>query len=109
MTPGGSRAHPPVRSFCEGSLVRWIRILAVALVARAGLLLFQYGTLSPCGMLRVEVRQHATQEGGDAALLATAVSDSVLDTLLAARYGPLTPGRCLGLVLRREPVTIVPP
>jgi hypothetical protein len=46
---------------------------------------------------------------GGAALLATAFSDSVLDTLLAARYGPLTPGRCLGLVLRREPVTIVPP
>jgi hypothetical protein len=89
--------------------VRWIRILAVALVAGAGLLLFQYGTLSPCGMLRVGARQHAAHDGGGAALLATAVSDSVLDTLLSARYGPLTPGRCLGLVLRREPVTIVPP
>jgi hypothetical protein len=92
----------------EGSLVRWIRILAVALVAGAGLLLFQYGTLSPC-MLRVEARQNAAHDGGGAALLATAISDSVLDTLLAARYGPLTPGRCLGLVLRREPVTIAPP
>jgi hypothetical protein len=93
----------------EGSLVRWIRILAVALVAGAGLLLFQYGTLSPCGMLRVEARQNAAHDGGGAALVATAISDSVLDTLLAARYGPLTPGRCLGLVLRREPVTIAPP
>jgi hypothetical protein len=93
----------------EGSLVRWIRILAVALVAGAGLLLFQYGTLSPCGMLRGEARQNAAHDGGGAALLATAISDSVLDTLLAARYGPLMPGRCLGLVLRREPVTIAPP
>jgi len=89
--------------------VRWIRILVVALVAGAGLLLFEYGTLSPCGMLRVEARQHAAQDGSGAALLTTAVSDSVLDTLLEARYGPLTPGRCLGLVLRREPVTIALP
>ena len=89
--------------------MRWIRILVVALAVGAGLLLFQYGTLSPCGMLRVEARQHAAHDGGGAALLATAVSDSVLDTLLAARYGPLTPGRCLGLVLGREPVTIAPP
>src|SRR5713226_9380450 len=95
--------------FLGGSLVRWIRILVVALVAGAGLLLFQYGTLSPCGILRVEARQHAAHDGGGAALLATAVSDSVLDTLLAARYGPLTSGRCLGLVLGREPVTIAPP
>jgi hypothetical protein len=48
-------------------------------------------------------------DGGGAALLATAISDSVLDTLLAARYGPLTPCRCFGLVLRREPVAIAPP
>jgi hypothetical protein len=60
-------------------------------------------------MLRVEARQRAVNDGGGASLLATALSDSVLDTLLAARYGPLTPGRCLGLVLRREPVTIAPP
>ena len=89
--------------------MRWIRILVVALVAGAGLLLFQYGTLSPCGMLHVEARQNAAHDGGGAALLATAISDSVLDALLTARYGPLTPGRCLGLVLRREPVTIAPP
>jgi hypothetical protein len=89
--------------------VRWIRILAVALLAATGLMLFQYGTLSPCGMLRVEARQHAAHEDGGAALLATALSDSVLDTLLGTRYGPLTPGRCLELVLRREPATIVPP
>jgi hypothetical protein len=89
--------------------VRWIRILAVVLVVGAGLLLFQYGTLSPCGMLRVEARQQAARDGGGAALLTSALSDSVIDTLLAARYGPLTPGRCLGLVLRREPVMLAPP
>jgi hypothetical protein len=69
--------------FLGESLVRWVRTLAVALVAGAALLLFQYGTLSPCGILRVEARQHAAHDGGGAGLLATAASDSVLDTLLA--------------------------
>src|SRR5258708_21007896 len=88
----------------ERSLVLWVRILAVVRLAATGLMLFQYGTLSPCGMLRVEARQQTAHEGGGGALLATALSDSLLDTLLGARYGPLTPGRCLELVLRREPV-----
>ncbi|MGO8918298.1 MAG: hypothetical protein ACLQJR_20555, partial [Stellaceae bacterium] len=86
-----------------------IRILAVVIVVGAGVLLFQYGTVSPCGMLRVEARQQATRNGGAAAALTAALSDSLIDTLLDARYGPLTPGRCLGLVLRREPVTLAPP
>lgn len=89
--------------------MRWIRVLAIVVLVGAVLLLLQYGTLSPCAILRVQARQQAAHDGGGAAMLTAALSDSVIDTLLDARYGPLTPGRCLGLVLRGEPVTIVPP
>lgn len=88
---------------------RWIGALVLVLVLGAGATLFRYGTISPCGVLRVQVREQAAREGGAQGFVAGAMSDALLDTLLAARYGPLTPGRCLALVVRGEPVGIVPP
>lgn len=86
--------------------MRLIGVLVLVLVVGAGAILFRYGTIEPCGVLRVQVREQAAREGGAQGILASAISDSVLDTLLAVRYGPLTPGRCLATVLRGERVTI---
>lgn len=87
-----------------------IKILAIVVVVGAGWLVFRYGTLAPCGILRVTVREDAATRGGADALLINAMSDSLLDTALAAQHGPLTPGRCLGIVLRNEhELTLLPP
>jgi hypothetical protein len=58
-------------------------------------------------VLRVRSKEQAAREGVPNALLAGIVSDQILDSMLAAKFGPLTPGRCLGLVLQNEP--IIPP
>lgn len=50
-----------------------------------------FGTLSPCGMLRETVRKH----DGMAAIL----PDGLVDAALAAQYGELNPGRCIGILL----------
>lgn len=83
-------------------------MFVLVLAVGAGAILFRYGTISPCGVLRVQVREQAAREGGAQGFLTSAVSDTLLDTLLAARYGPLTPGRCLAMVMRGERVAIVP-
>ena len=49
-----------------------------------------FGTLSPCGMLRETVRKH----DGMAAIL----PDGLVDAALAAQYGELNPGRCIGIL-----------
>jgi hypothetical protein len=61
----------------------------VALVAGAAYL--DYGTLSPCGALRETVRK---QDG-----LARILPDSVVDAVIEAHSGPLSPGRCLALLI----------
>lgn len=52
---------------------------------------WSFGTLSPCGMLRESVRQ---RDG-----LAAVLPDSIIDLALAAQYGPLSPGRCLTILI----------
>jgi hypothetical protein len=50
-----------------------------------------YGTLSPCGALRESVRN---QDG-----LARILPDGVVDAMIQANTGPLSPGRCLALLI----------
>jgi hypothetical protein len=59
--------------------------------------LLQYGTLDPCGIVRAKIRQEAAREGGFGGFLASALPDAVINGLLEAQYGPLSPGRCIGL------------
>lgn len=62
-----------------------------------GVILFKCGTVSPCSVLREQVRQ---QDG-----LAAALPDSLVDTLLAAQYGALNPAKCLsGIAGGERPV-----
>ncbi len=88
---------------------RFIGVAVLVLLLAAGAILFRYGTLEPCGVLRVEAREQAAREGGAQGFITSAISDNLLETLLAARYGPLTPGRCLAMVLRGERIAIGPP
>jgi hypothetical protein len=57
-----------------------------------------FGTLSPCGVLRETVRQ---RDG-----LAAILPDSLIDMDIAAQHGPLSQGRCLDLLLAQKPVLL---
>lgn len=61
-----------------------------------------FGTLSPCGVLRENVRKH----DGMAAIL----PDGLVDAFLADRYGALSPGRCISILLNGNsaPVAAAP-
>jgi hypothetical protein len=74
-----------------GSTLKTIGILAVLVAIPVYL---NFGTLSPCGMLRQTVRK---QDG-----LASVLPDSIIDVFLASQYGELTPGRCIRLLLNYE-------
>jgi hypothetical protein len=55
---------------------------------------FIFGTLSPCTVLRDTARRF----DGLAALL----SDDTLDQIIEAKYGPLSPRRCVGIMVSNQ-------
>jgi hypothetical protein len=55
-------------------------IVAVALAAT-------FGTLDPCGMLRESERKQD--------ILAAILPNAIVDAAMVAKYGSLTPGRCI--------------
>ena len=65
-------------------------VLGVAALA-AVLVYWNFGTISPCGVLREAVRQ---RDG-----LAAVLPDSIVDLGLAGQYGALSPGRCLTILM----------
>jgi hypothetical protein len=75
-------------------------IVALIVLVGAGLLILTmvFGTVTPCGILRAELRNEATREGGFGLIL-SALPDGAIDALLATQFGPLSPGRCLQLAL----------
>ncbi len=79
-------------------------LFVVSLGVFASVLYFNYGTVSPCGILRERIRQQAVREGGQlGSFIVTAIPDNILDGLIAAQYGPLSPGRCVSLVVHGMP------
>ncbi len=71
-----------------------LAIAGILAVLVAGPLLLKYGTLSPCGMLRAQVRQ---QDG-----FAAVLPDGLVDLALAAQIGALTPGKCLAALFGND-------
>lgn len=67
-------------------------LVGIAALAAAGAYL-TYGKLSPCGMLREEVRK---RDG-----LAAVLPDSIVDLALAGQYGELSPSRCLAVLINK--------
>jgi hypothetical protein len=74
--------------------VRTIWVLVGVAAVGAGLIYYNFGTLSPCGMLRAHVRQ---RDG-----LAAVLPDSIVDAFLAAQYGALTPSRCIAILANNQ-------
>src|ERR1700687_4957140 len=68
-----------------------LKTLGIVAVLGAGAVYINYGTLSPCGALRETVRK---QDG-----LARILPDSVVDAVIESNAGPLSPGRCLALLI----------
>jgi hypothetical protein len=64
-------------------------VTLAALIAAA--IYWNFGTLSPCGVLRETTRQ---RDG-----LAAVLPDSIVDLVLAGQYGALSPGRCLAILM----------
>jgi hypothetical protein len=63
----------------------------IVLLAGAGVYL-NFGTISPCGILRESARQH---DG-----LAAVLPDGLVDAALIAQFGALSPGVCLRILTR---------
>jgi hypothetical protein len=74
-----------------------LAILIVLALAVASGFYFRYGTLSPCSALRITLREQlAASPNGLDRIVGVALSDTILNPLLAAKYGgPLTPAHCL--------------
>jgi hypothetical protein len=81
-------------------------VVALAILGVGAVILYlNYGTVAPCGILRERFRQQAIRDGGSfGGFVATALPDNVLDGMLAAQYGALTPGHCIDLLAHGEPL-----
>jgi hypothetical protein len=79
--------------------MRPLLALALLVAIGAGALYFRYGTVAPCGILRERQREQTAAQRGLSAALASALPDQAVDALLAAQYGPLTPQRCVAVLV----------
>jgi hypothetical protein len=93
------RAHTKLRFLTPrdyaGAALRTLGGVA-ALVAVV--VLWNFGTLSPCSVLREAARQRDS--------LASVLPDSIIDLGLEGQYGPLSDGRCLAVLMKnlRTPI-----
>lgn len=78
--------------------MRLVGVFALLVGLAAVLLYASFGTIDPCGVLRARVRAEAVHSGQFVGFIANAMPDSVIDGLIAAQYGPLSPGRCVALL-----------
>jgi hypothetical protein len=68
-----------------------LRLVAVIAALVAGAVYWNFGTLSPCGVLREAIRQR-----GD---LAAIFPDGVIDFGLEAQFGEMSANRCFAVLL----------
>ena len=89
-----------------------LKVIAITFVTCVAVILgaveYQYGAVTPCGIVRSKARIEAAKEGG-LAVLVSALPDTVIDGLLAATVGPLTQAKCLSLAFSGPPRTQAPP
>ena len=69
----------------------FVRFLAAISALAAAIVYLHFGSLSPCGVLR----EAARERGGLAAIL----PDDMVDLGIAGQYGPMSPGRCLAVLM----------
>jgi len=83
--------------------MRWIALIVLwAVVLGASFVLYKYDTLRPCGILRLQVAEEAMHRGRVPYVIATSMPDDEIDAMVAARYGQVTPARCLALIFSRS-------
>jgi hypothetical protein len=82
---------------CAGPVARIIQALGGVAAFIAVVALWNFSTLSPCGVLREAARQRDS--------LAAVLPDSIVDLGLEGQYGPLSSDRCLAVMMR----SVVPP
>ncbi|MDD4617041.1 MAG: hypothetical protein PHW76_08035 [Alphaproteobacteria bacterium] len=76
-------------------MIKWVLcIVGAAALLGIGMLYYKYGTLEPCGMLRQKISQEDE--------LAGHLPDALVEAGMKMKYGPLTPGRCLNLLIKRD-------
>jgi hypothetical protein len=75
-----------------------MKTLGAIAILIAAVVYLNFGTLSPCGMLRQSVRQHDNS--------ADVLPDMLVDAALEAQFGALSPGRCISILLngQRPPI-----
>lgn len=78
-------------------------VLAILIGGGLSVLALKFGTVTPCGILRAEIRQEAAREGGFG-LVVSALPDGAIDAILAAQFGPMSPGRCIQVAHSGPPV-----
>ena len=94
------RAHTKVRFLTPrararagaSNAERTIQTLGAIAVLIAAVVFWNFGTLSPCGVLREAARQRDS--------LAALLPDSIVDLGLAGQYGTLSDGRCLTVLMK---------
>lgn len=58
-----------------------------------------YGSIEPCSVLRTHVREDALRESQLRGFIANPMPASVLNAIIAAQYGLLTPAKCVSTLL----------
>jgi hypothetical protein len=81
------------------SMRAFLRFAAVLAAVLAAVVYYNFGTLSPCGVLRESIRQR-----GD---LVAIFPDEVIDFAFEAHFGEISAQRCFAVLLRA--VTAPPP
>jgi hypothetical protein len=75
----------------DRSVRTFLRLLAVIAALVAGAVYWNFGTLSPCGVIREAIRQR-----GDVTAI---FPDGVIDFGFEARFGEMSANRCLAVLL----------
>ena len=97
VVPGLRETHSQKTSVIDttgqrGCPTRTIQALCGVAVFIAVVAFWNFGTLSPCGVLREAAQQRDS--------LAAVLPDSIVDLGLEGQYGPLSPDRCLAVMMK---------
>jgi hypothetical protein len=90
------------------NVARIATALGCIIALACGAILLKYGTVSPCGILREQIRQEGMQQPNLAGALAVLAPDDALNAMITAAYGPPTPARCLTLLFSHGQPASVP-
>jgi hypothetical protein len=83
---------------CVKLVINTLIMLSILLV----IVWFNFGSVQPCEVLRVQVRNMGIKTGGLFGAISGVAPDSLVDNLIVSVIGPLTPKSCLGAILDRR-------